>query len=162
MDDFFDGPTMEIVSGPLVGGGLAQIGILGTRKFAPSYAKYAGAIGAALGAAASYLLMRRPGSRDKGMAGVACALLVGVPRQIEDLLLPSRLSGADDLLGAYTSEMGAYTSEMGAPSPVEVLNSGSGGTGVVGAISPEESMAGDLGADIEIMDSGAFGSTGVG
>jgi hypothetical protein len=159
MDDFFDGPTMETISGPLVGGGVAQLGILGTRKFLPAKAKWAGAIGAALGVGASYLLMRK--DRDKGIAGIAVALLIGIPRQIEDMLLPSKLSGSDtDLLGAYTSEMGAYTSEMGEGSPVEVLNSGSGGTGVIGAVVPEESMAGDLGADIEIQDAGAFGSTG--
>jgi len=159
MDDFFDGPTMETISGPLVGGGAAQLGILGTRKFLPAKAKYAGLIGAALGVGASYLLMRR--DRDKGIAGIAVALLIGIPRQIEDMLLPSKLSGSDtDLLGAYTSEMGAYTSEMGEASPIEVLNSGSGGTGVIGAVVPEESMAGDLGADIEIQDAGAFGATG--
>jgi hypothetical protein len=158
MDDFFDGPTMETITGPLVGGGAAQLGILGTRKFAPAQAKWAGLIGAALGVGASLLLMRK--DRDKGVAGIAVALLVGVPRQIEDMMLPSRLSGADaDLLGAYTSEMGAYTSEMGEASPVQVLNSGSGGTGVIGAVVPEESMAGDLGADIEIQGD-AFGANG--
>jgi hypothetical protein len=159
MDDFFDGPTMQSISGPLVGGGVAQLGILGTRKFLPAKAKWAGLIGAALGVGASYLLMRK--DHEKGVAGIAVALLVGLPRQLEDMMLPSKLSGSDtDLLGAYTSEMGAYTSEMGEASPIEVLNSGSGGTGVIGAVVPEESMAGDLGADIEIQDSGAFGSTG--
>jgi len=162
MDDFFEGPTMQTISGPLVGGGVAQLGILGTRKFLPAQAKWAGLIGAALGVGASLLLKRK--DYDKGVAGIAVALLVGIPRQIEDLMLPSKLSGADtDLLGAYTSEMGdfgAYTSEMGEASPVQVLNSGSGGTGVIGAVVPEESMAGDLGADIEIQDAGAFGSTG--
>ena len=159
MDDFFNGPTMETISGPLVGGGAAQVGILATRKFWPAKAKWAGAIGAVLGVGASYLLMRK--DREKGIAGIAVALLVGLPRQLEDMMLPSRLSGGDtDLLGAYTSEMGAYTSEMGEASPVQVLNSGSGGTGVIGAYVPEESMAGDLGADIEIQDAGAFGATG--
>ena len=106
-----------------------------------------------------YLLMRK--DREKGLAAIATAALVGLPRQLEDMLLPSRLSGADtDLLGAYASEMNAYTSEMGEASPVQVLNSGSGSTGLIGAVVPEESMAGDLGADIEIQDSGAFGATG--
>lgn len=160
MDDFFDGPTMTTISGPLAGGGAAQLGILATRKFLPAKAKYAGLIGTLLGGAVGYLIMRK--DRDKGLAAIATAALVGIPRQIEDMLLPSKLSGSDvDLLGAYTSEMGgAYTSEMGAPSPIQVLNSGSGGTGVIGAVVPEESMAGDLGADIEIQDAGAFGATG--
>lgn len=39
MDDFFDGPTMQTISGPLVGGGAAQAAILGTRKFLPAQAK---------------------------------------------------------------------------------------------------------------------------
>lgn len=159
MDDFFEGPTMTSISGPLAGGGAAQLGILATRKFMPAKAKYAGLIGTLLGGAVGYLIMRK--DRDKGLAAIATAALVGIPRQIEDMLMPSKLSGEDvDLLGAYTSEMGAYTSEMGAASPVQVLNSGSGGTGVIGAVVPEESMAGDLGADIEIQDAGAFGSTG--
>lgn len=159
MDDFFDGPTMETISGPLAGGGAAQVGILATRKFWPAKAKYAGLIGTVLGVGIGYLMMRK--DREKGLAAIATAALVGLPRQLEDMLLPSKLAGNDtDLLGAYTSEMGAYTSEMGEASPVEVLNSGSGGTGVIGAYVPEESMAGDLGADIEIQDSGAFGATG--
>lgn len=163
MDDFFDGPTMQSIGGPLAGGGAAQVGILATRKFLPAKAKYAGLIGTLLGVGVGYLIMRR--DRDKGLAAIATAALVGLPRQLEDMMLPSRLAGGDvDLLGAYTSEMdglGAYTSEMDGPSPVEVLNSGSGGTGVIGAMVPEESMAGDLGADVEIMDSGAFGATGL-
>ncbi len=160
MDDFFDGPTMNTISGPLAGGGAAQLGILGTRKFLPAQAKYAGLIGTLLGVGVGYLLMRK--DRDKGIAAMATAALVGLPRQIEDMMMPSRLAGSDDvdLLGAYTSEMGAYTSEMGGPSPIEVLNSGSGGTGLIGAVVPEESMAGDLGADVEIQDAGAFGATG--
>jgi hypothetical protein len=59
--------------------------------------------------------------------------------------------------------MGAYTSEMGAGEQIEILNSGSGSTGLVGAVEPEN-MAGDIGAtaaDIEIQDAGAFGSTGL-
>ena len=76
-------------------------------------------------------------------------------------MLPSRLSGAEqiDILSAYNAEMGAYNAERWASSPVEMLNSGSGGTGVLGAIVPEN-MAGDLGADVEIQDAGAFGATG--
>ena len=165
MDDFFDGAGMQVVSGPLIGGGLAQLGILGTRKFLPAQAKWAGAIGAALGGVVSAYLMSKPEHREKGLAGLAVALLVGVPRQIEDLMMPSKLSGDEqlNLLGAYSSEMGAdemgaYASEMGA-SPVQVLNSGSGGTGLIGAIVPEN-MGGDLGADVEIQGADAFGATG--
>jgi len=169
MEDFFDGAGMETVSGPLIGGGLAQLGILGTRKFIPAQAKYAGLIGAVLGAAAGAFMMSKPQHRNKGLAAVAVALLVGVPRQIEDLILPSKLSGVDqiDLLGAYNAEMGAYNAEMGAydtemaGEQVEVLNSGSGGTGLIGAMVPEN-MSGDLGADVEIQDASAFGATGLG
>lgn len=165
MDDFFDGAGMETVSGPLIGGGLAQLGILGTRKFLPAKAKWAGLIGALLGGGVSAFLMSKPQHRQKGLAGLAVALLVGIPRQIEDLMLPSKLSGADqiDLLGAYNAEMGAYNAELGEES-IEVLNSGSGSTGLIGAVVPEN-MAGDLGAgaaDVEIMDASAFGATGVG
>jgi hypothetical protein len=173
MEDFFDGAGMETMSGPLIGGGLAQLGILGTRKFLPAQAKYAGLIGALVGGGVSAYLMSKPEHRQKGLAGLAVALLVGIPRQIEDLIMPSKLSGADqiDLLSAYNAEMGAYNAEgMGAYSTegmnglegeggVDILNSGSGSTGMLAAIVPEN-MAGDLGADVEIQDAGAFGSTG--
>jgi hypothetical protein len=164
MDDFFDfgGTGTQIVAGPLIGGGLAQLSILGVRKYLPAKAKWAGAIGAAVGTAVGAFLMSKPQHKEKGLAAVAVALLVGVPRQIEDLMLPSKLSGADqiDILGAYNAEMGAYNAEqMGEASPVEILNSGSGGTGLLGAIVPEN-MAGDLGADVEIQDASAFGATG--
>jgi hypothetical protein len=159
MNDFFDfgGAGSEIVSGPLIGGGLAQLGILGTRKFMPSKAKWAGAIGAAAGVAVGAFLMSKPQHKEKGLAAVAVALLVGVPRQIEDLMMPSKLSGVEnlDILSAYDAEMGA----LGATPGVEVLNSGSGGTGLLGAYVPEN-MAGDLGADVEITDASAFGATG--
>lgn len=165
MDDFLDfgGAGTQIVAGPLIGGGLAQLGILGTRKYLPAHAKYAGLIGAAVGTAVGAFLMTKPQHKEKGLAAVAVALLVGVPRQIEDLMLPSKLSGAEqlDILSAYNAEMGAYTSEMGEASPVQVLNSGSGGTGVLSAIVPEN-MSGDLGADVEIADASAFGATGFG
>jgi hypothetical protein len=163
MDDFLDfgGAGTEIVSGPLIGGGLAQLGILGTRKFLPAKAKWAGAIGAALGVVAGGLLMRKPQHKEKGLAAVAVALLVGVPRQIEDLMMPSKLSGVEnlDILSAYDAEMGG--GYLGAGTGIEVLNSGSGGTGVMGAYVPEN-MAGDLGADMEISDASAFGATGLG
>lgn len=170
MDDFFDfgGAGTEIVAGPLIGGGLAQLGILATRKWLPSQAKWAGAIGAAVGTAAGAFMMSKPQHKEKGLAAVAVALLVGVPRQIEDLMLPSKLSGVEqiDILGAYDAELAAYNAElangeyeMEGGTPVEVLNSGSGGTGLIGAIVPEN-MSGDLGADVEIQDAGAFGATG--
>jgi hypothetical protein len=166
MEDFFDGAGMETVSGPLIGGGLAQLGILGTRKFLPAQAKYAGLIGALIGGGVSAFLMSKPEHRQKGLAGLAVALLVGIPRQIEDLILPSKLSGADqiDLLGAYNAEMGAYNAEgMGegeyGEGGIDILNSGSGSTGMLAAVVPEN-MSGDLGADVEIQDAGAFGATG--
>jgi hypothetical protein len=162
MEDFFDGAGMETVSGPLIGGGLAQLGILGTRKFLPGKAKYAGLIGAAIGGGVSAFLMSKPQHRQKGLAGLAVALLIGIPRQIEDLIMPARLSGDDQiaLLGAYNAEMGAYNAEMGeGDSPVQVLNSGSGSMGLIGAVVPEN-MSGDLSADVEIADANAFGATG--
>jgi hypothetical protein len=169
MDDFFDygGAGTEIVAGPLIGGGLAQLGILATRKWMPGQAKWAGTIGAALGTAAGAFLMSKPQHKEKGLAAVAVALLVGVPRQIEDLMMPSKLSGVEqiDILGAYDAELAAYNAEladgyeMEGGTPIEVLNSGSGGTGLIGNIVPEN-MAGDMGADVEIEDAGAFGATG--
>jgi len=162
-DSFFDGPSMQAAKGPLIGGGLAQLGILGTKILLPSYVKYAGLIGAILGGGVSAFLMSKPQHKEAGAAGLATALIIGIPRQIEDLM-GGTLKGDD--LSAYTSEMGdealnAYTSEMGGPvelmdTPVQIQDSGSGSTGVMGAITSEMGATPE-GLTIQGSDFGATG-----
>lgn len=158
-DSFFDGPGMQAAKGPLIGGGLAQLGILATKILLPSYVKYAGLFGAILGGGVSAFLMTKPQHKEAGAAGLATALIIGIPRQIEDLM-GGTLKDADDL-SAYTSDMGAYA--MDGPSgmefmapPVEIQDSGSGSTGVMGAVTSE------MGATPEglAIQGADFGATG--
>ena len=155
-DSFFDGPAMSGAKAPLIGGGAAQLGIILVKKFAPAYAKWAGAIGAALGAGAAYAMKGKLGPEGMG-AAIATALIVGVPRQLNDLM-GGTLMGDD--LGAITAEnlaglgdFGQFGADAGG---VQLLDSGSGGTemGVVTA----ENMGGAEGVMIQ---GGDFGSTGM-
>jgi hypothetical protein len=156
-EDFLGEGAMQQMSGPLIGGGLAQVGILATKAFAPKFAKYAGIIGAVLGGGVSAFLMSKPQHRDKGLAGLATALVVGVPRAIEDLMLPAMGLKGFDGLDAYTPEgLSAYTSE-GMGGPLEVLSESPGSPGLLSAMGQDD-MAGDLGADIEVSGN-AFGAT---
>lgn len=144
-DSFFDGPSMQAAKGPLIGGGLTQLGTIMVKKFMPSMAKHASLIGLVLGAGVSGFLMTKPQHKETGAAGLATALIVGVPPLLDEYLGVGLLKGADDDMsgfGAITPEMGAITPEMGAEAmemmdveqmsaaPVEVMGS-------LGAITPE-------------------------
>lgn len=154
----FDG--REHIAGPLVGGGAAQVGVLGAKllgKTRPAVAKYAGLIGAVVGAGVGGLLMTSKKMRSTGISAIVTAAIIGVPRQIEDLLRASgHLAGDGDMagyLGVITPEqqMAGYVEGMG-ESPVQML--GANGMGVTVA---EEQMAGP--GDIQMLGAGAgFGS----
>jgi hypothetical protein len=149
-DSFFDGPGMAGAKAPLIGGGAAQLGIILVKKFAPAYAKWAGGIGAALGAGAAYALKGRLGPEGMG-AAIAAALVVGLPRQINDLM-GGTLMGDD--FGAYVAE--GLTGFGADASGVQLLDSGSGSS-EMGAITAE-----NMGASAEgVMIQDAFGSTGM-
>ncbi len=156
-DSFFDGPAMSGAKAPLIGGGVAQLGVIAVKKFAPAYAKWSGAIGAVLGSAAAYLLRRKLGEDGMG-AAIAAALIVGVPRQVNDLM-GGTLMGDD--LGAYTAESlgDEYLSGFGADaSGVQLLDSGSGST-EMGVVTAENIGAAAEGVTIQGAD---FGATGMG
>lgn len=155
MDDFgdfgdgmFDG-ALSSSKGVLIGAGLAQVGILGTRMAAPKYGKYAGLVGAVLGGAVSAFMMSKPQHREAGQQGLAAALLVGLPRAIEDLALGAMLKGAE--FGAITSEMGAVPG-IDIQGPIEIMDAGGGSTGLIGAVTSE------MGEEAQI-EGDAFGST---
>lgn len=158
-DSFFDGPGMAGAKAPLIGGGVATLGIIAVKKFLPSQAKWAGAIGAALGSGAAYLLKNKLGAEGMG-AAIAAALIVGGPRQINDLM-GGTLMGDD--LGAYVAEgisgLGEdeYMGALGADAAnVQIMDSGSGST-EMGAY-----VAEGMGAPAEgVMIQGAFGATGM-
>lgn len=145
------------VAGPLIGGGVAQVGAIATKMLfstSPKVVKWAPLIGSVLGAGVSALLAMRPGTRDTGISGIVTAALVGVPRQIEDALAPSSLKG---YLGVITPEMEmAGYGGLGAQD-VELLDSGSGTTGMLGTIVPEQEMNGP--GDVELLGAGGFGAS---
>lgn len=162
------------VSGPLIGGGVAQVGALATRMIfkGQTVAKYASLVGLVLGGGISAFLARRPGTREAGIAGLVTAAVVSIPRQIEDLMVSAGMLKGH--LGVITPEQemngfGLITDQQvngfGVPD-VQLLDSG-GGAGVFGVITPEQQMNGAsddvqiMGAsdDVQIMgSSGGFGS----
>jgi hypothetical protein len=152
-DSFFDGPAMSGAKAPLIGGGVAQLGIILVKKFAPGYSKYAGAIGALLGSGAAYAMKGRLGPEGLG-AAIATALVIGVPRQLNDLM-GGTLMGDD--FGAITAESLAGFGEFGADAQgVQLLDSGSGGT-EMGMITAENMGAAAEGVMIQGDDFGATG-----
>jgi hypothetical protein len=171
-DDFGDfglGLSSEGVAGPLIGGGAAQVGTLAIRlaaKNSPTLQKWAPAIGTAVGMAASAAMMLSPRFRNVGISGMITAALVGIPRQVEDLLMGSAMK---DYLGVITAEQemaGAYGFgdeyagyQMGAgdeyaglgAQDVQLLD------GQLGVTVAEQEMNGP--GDVELLGSGnGFGS----
>ena len=169
MDDFMDfgeGFT-ENALGPLIGGGMAQVGHLATKALFPAKAKYASIVGTLLGLATGAALMATR-HKGKAMGALAGAAIVGVPRIIEDLLMPAAgLAGADDnLLGAYMAEQMGTTylpSEMGDDgSPISIADSGSGTTGMQGAYMTEQLNAMPEGIDVAGAGAGEVEIAGFG
>jgi len=156
-DSFFDGPGMAGAKAPLIGGGVATAAIIAVKKFLPTQAKWAGAIGAIAGSAAAYLLKNKLGPEGMG-AAIAAALIVGGPRQLNDLM-GGTLMGDD--LAAYVAEgLGDFGDEyagLGADAAgVQIMDSGSG-SAEMGAY-----VAEGMGAPAEgVMIQGAFGATGM-
>jgi len=153
----------EDLAGPLVGGGVAQAAMITTKLLGRNkpFAKWSGLIGALAGGAVSGALMFSPRYRRMGIQGLLTAALVGLPRQIEDMIGgPSGGATAGSYLGLISPEaqmqdaLGGY---MQVPSQdVQML---SGQPGSFGAIVAERELSGGMGAgvpEVEIM--GAFGS----
>jgi hypothetical protein len=147
------------IAGPLIGGGVAQVGTLAAKLLfqgkAPS--KWAGLIGAVTGAAvgAGMMFTRH---RDVGISALVTALLIGVPRQLEDLLAPGSMSGYG--LGVITpTELAAWGAEAEAQAAgqpvVQLLSPGSGmGIHVPETLDGSDDMGGP--SPVEML--GGFGS----
>lgn len=175
-DSFFDGPEVQAMKGPLIGGGLTLLGKAVVRKFVPSMAEHAGLIGMVIGGGVSAFLMTKPEHKEAGAAGLATALLIGLPALLDKVAGTSLFSDADlgdDALSAYAQEMGAYTQEMGAPASglelmapadgIQIQDSGSGSTGLIGAVTQEMgAYAQEMGAPAEgiSIQGSDFGATG--
>lgn len=150
-DSVFDGPGMAGAKAPLIGGGAAQLAIILVKKFLPSQAKWAGAIGAAAGAGVAYAMKGKLGPEGMG-AAIAAALVVGLPRQANDLM-GGTLMGDD--LGAITAEaLAGFGADAGG---VQIMDAGGGSTGL------EAYTAENLSAPAEgvMIQGDAFGATGM-
>lgn len=158
MYDDMDGPLTRQLAGPLVGGGVTQVGSLATKliwKDSPKVSKWAPAIGFGLGGIVSGILAFRESTRDVGIAGLVTSLLVAVPAQLEELMLGD--DGATAGFGVVTPEM--EMAGLGADAPVQLLDSGSSGSGL-GVTVPEQ--GGMMGATppVELLGAGgSFGAT---
>lgn len=156
------------IAGPLVGGGATQAVSLATRllfKDKPKVTKWAPSIGLLVGGGISAALAFSPRHRQTGIAGLLTAALVAIPRQVEEMLAST--GTMRDYLGLITPEQGlGYFGQDAAPAAlpaqtpdVQLLDSGSGSTGVLGTIVPEREMAGaNFGADEGVELLGGFGS----
>lgn len=161
MDDYdlgFDGAG-EQIAGPLIGGGVAQVGMLATRLLFPgkAVAKWSGLVGGLLGAAVGGALMFSSRYRSTGLSALVTALIIGVPRQIEEALMSAGVlkGDMDGYFGVVTPEqVSGYfgQDESGLGQDVQLLDSGGGGN--LGVQVAEQVMQGA--GDVEMM--GGFGS----
>lgn len=148
----FKGPG---VTGALVGGGTAWVGMLATRYFGktqPTALKYSGVIGAVAGAAVGFAMLKK--NRAQGAAAIVTAAIVGLSRQIESLIPAGTLGdigdeGVNGYLGVITPEY-----EMSGAGDVQLLTDG-GMDGGLGLITAEQEMNGA--GDVQLLGSG-FGS----
>lgn len=153
LGEMFDG-TLSSSKGVLIGGGLAQLGVLGTKIMLPKYSKYAGLIGAALGGAVSAFMMSKPQHREAGQQGLAAALIIGIPRALEDLALKSMIKGEEfGEYGAYTTEALGAVPGIDIQGPLEIMDAGSGSSGLLGSVTTE------MGEDMQVSGA-SFGATG--
>lgn len=160
-----DGPLTRQLAGPLVGGGVTQVGSLATKliwKDTPKVSKWAPAIGFGLGGIVSGILAFRPTTRDIGLTGLVTSLLMALPTQIENLMMEEEASvqgwGGLGVITPEMEQMMGLGQDPGGGSPVQLLDSGSGSTGL-GVTVPEQ--GGMMGATppVELLGiGGAFGS----
>lgn len=165
----FDDPA---VAGPLIGVGTAKVGAIAARVVFKDadIAKFSDLTGAGLGALIGWLLSRTPRMRASGQIAMWTAITVGALDQIEKMLTEAGLL-KDGYLGVITPEqfqgLGAYDdygNMFGQTSPVQLLDSGGGGS--LGVHVPEQfegmgndeynSMMGAGPGDVELL--GGFGS----
>jgi len=151
----FDGSLSEGLAGPLVGGGVTQVGTLAARlifgKTRPAINKWAPTIGFVLGGIVSGILAARKSTRGIGIAGLVTAGLVALPRQLEELMMGGTMK---DGFGVITPEQmqGAF----GADAPVELLDSGNGNYAGMGVHTAEQGMGAP--APVEMLGNSGFGA----
>jgi hypothetical protein len=165
----FGDPGSDAIAGPLIGGGVATVGALAARMLfaGKPAAKWSGLIGTLVGAGVVGALSAfSPRFKGTLIPGLITAAFVGVPRQLEEMLVDAGVL-KDGYLGVVTPEQIAGYGGFGddysmGQSAVQLLDSGSGSTGVLGVHVPEQingfgddNVAGP-GDGVELL--GGFGS----
>jgi hypothetical protein len=153
------------IAGPLIGGGATQIGIMLAHLHAkknPKALRHAGLHGALLGGIVSGALMLSPKHRATGISALVTVGIMAAPRLLEGFMgLGHREeTAAMNGLGIITPEQYQALSDSGefgdGDPAVQLLDSGSGSTGVLGTHVAEE-LHGPPADGVELLGNG-FGS----
>lgn len=156
--------SQPYVAGPLIGGGAVQVGIMLAHLHAkknPTALRHAGMHGAILGGLVAGGLAMTQKYRETGIAALATVAIMTVPRIIEGFMgLGHRHEDSmKGYLGVITPS--EYHALAAAEEPdVQLLDSGSGSTGVLGT-HVAESLQG-AGGDMPVEIMGGGGGSGFG
>lgn len=150
------------IAGPLIGGGATQIGIMLAHLHAkknPAALRHAGIHGAILGGLVSGALALSHKHRATGISALATVAIMTIPRVMEGFMgLGHREeTAAMHGLGIISAEQ--YQALSGAEEPaVQLLDSGSGSTGVLGThVAEEIHPLGASDSPVELLGNG-FGT----
>lgn len=140
---FGEGGHNSHIAGPLIGGGAFQIGVMLAHLHAkknPKALRHAGLHGAVLGGLAAGLLALSPKHRTTGISALVTVGIMAAPRLLEGFMglghRDEQLKDAE--LGIITPEQYQSLSGAGEEPAVQLLDSGSGSTGVLGTHVAEE------------------------
>lgn len=166
---FGDGGGNPAIAGPLIGGGATQIGIMLAHLHAkknPSALRHAGLHGLVLGGIVGGALAFTHKHRQTGISALVTVGVITLPRILEGFM---GLGHRDETMKGY--ELGiitpqAYEALSGPPADeavVQIMDSGSGSTGMLGThvaeeVHPLAGAGGGAGDYVEMLGSSGFGS----
>ena len=152
--------SQPYIAGPLIGGGATQVGIMLAHLHAkknPAALRHAGLHGMILGGLVAGGLAMSKNHRETGLSALATVAIITLPRVLEGFMgLGHRHEDSmHGYLGAITAS--DYQGLSGEPE-VQLLDSGSGSTGVLGTHVAEEvqSFSGSDGP-VEVLGNGGGG-----
>jgi hypothetical protein len=150
------------ITGPLIGGGATQLGVMLAHLHAkknPKALRFAGLHGAALGGIVGLALAISKKHRATGISALVTVGIMTAPRILEGFM---GLGHRDETMKGY--ELGIIAPEeyhalSGADDPaIQLLDSGSGSTGVLGThVAEEIQPLGGSDSPVELLGNG-FGS----
>jgi hypothetical protein len=164
---FGDGGGNPAIAGPLIGGGATQIGIMLAHLHAkknPAALRHSGIHGLVLGGLVGGALAFTHKHRQTGISALVTVGIITLPRILEGFM---GLGHRDETMKGY--ELGIITpqayealSGAGDEAAVQIMDSGSGSTGMLGTHVAEEihpmAGAGGAGEYVEMLGSSGFGS----